>query len=719
MRFTSLFVIAMVTITLSGCGGRASQMAQLKRKMGAGNLPAKKAATKAEDTAKHQDNTNTENTAAKTGNSSEQVINAPNMNSMEAKNAKSAFETDDFIQFRRAMVNKLNERRGALTQYQKLSAVARAFGEYVRDKRQYPPRSIKGKSYLSWRVELLPYLGYPELYEKFDLESRYNSPRNSRLIDLMPPEYETTSEKGKTTLLAPIASFTAYRSNRPTLLLRLEDGISDTVGIIDVDESKATTWTIPTDLKLKKDGKEIFEHLGGKYDEHFIVFFGDGRLEKVSTTTSPKDFRAMLSYDQGDRYPANLLLPVEESDFASPENQIVEATSKTDPTTTNKPNDSKVNPSVPTAKNNATTSSNSQPKNQYSVRLKQLETEALLNGDQATAMELNFARILIEDDSVAFNNFKWCKALQRPAMSLRWQIGISLANTGTKTDPIKRTVARQITVQRPGTKTLEKKTGQIGLDSAIVLRKLVDEGLMGKIIQEHALIVEAENQAPRRGSDRDVDSRSKAGTSKSNDEELFDSRKQPELHYSGIEVAIGQSRSYHLQVARERGIDVLLLLEIELRKIRQKTMNTTTLYVIDVQRGKELMKSAALSNLKIEQDRENALKEDAVFTAMKKFDQYCRDNIALSSLPQNISRENVFKRLGTLIAKKDQDVLKLLVEGRLYFEKGLISNDDYKKYCQAIFKDTEAGMAIAIGAPKYRFDAIRPLLPRKLDLKFN
>ena len=103
---------------------------------------------------------------------------------------------------------------------------------------------------------------------------------------------------------------------------------------------------------------------------------------------------------------------------------------------------------------------------------------------------------------------------------------------------------------------------------------------------------------------------------------------------------------------------------------------------------------------------------------MKKLDKFARENLALSEFPQNIQRDNVLKRLATLIAKKENDVIKHLAEGRLYLKKGLILEEDYKKFCQEILKDSEAGLSMAIGAPKYRYDAIKPLLPKKLNLSF-
>ncbi len=46
--------------------------------------------------------------------------------------------------------------------------------------------NTKGQPMLSWRVELLPYLGYQELYEKFDPSEPWDSPRNLPFLELIP-----------------------------------------------------------------------------------------------------------------------------------------------------------------------------------------------------------------------------------------------------------------------------------------------------------------------------------------------------------------------------------------------------------------------------------------------------------------------------------------------------------------------------------------------------
>ena len=57
---------------------------------------------------------------------------------------------------------------------------------------------------LSWRVALLPYLGYRNLYEQFRHDEPWDSPHNRKLIAKMPPVYESQAglPEGKTTYVA-------------------------------------------------------------------------------------------------------------------------------------------------------------------------------------------------------------------------------------------------------------------------------------------------------------------------------------------------------------------------------------------------------------------------------------------------------------------------------------------------------------------------------------
>src|SRR5262249_17316052 len=60
----------------------------------------------------------------------------------------------------------------------------------------FPPPAITGpdgEPLLSWRVAVLPYLEYGDLYNQFHLNERWDSPHNIKLLDKMPAVYASSS----------------------------------------------------------------------------------------------------------------------------------------------------------------------------------------------------------------------------------------------------------------------------------------------------------------------------------------------------------------------------------------------------------------------------------------------------------------------------------------------------------------------------------------------
>ena len=57
--------------------------------------------------------------------------------------------------------------------------------------------STDGKPLLSWRVLLLPELGYTGLFSLFHLDEPWDSPHNRKLIPFMPREYRICEEIDK------------------------------------------------------------------------------------------------------------------------------------------------------------------------------------------------------------------------------------------------------------------------------------------------------------------------------------------------------------------------------------------------------------------------------------------------------------------------------------------------------------------------------------------
>ncbi len=70
--------------------------------------------------------------------------------------------------------------------------IAAALNAYRRLHRFYPTPTVydsSGKPLYSWRVLILPQLGFQSLYDRFQLDQAFDSPTNISLLSQMPPVY--------------------------------------------------------------------------------------------------------------------------------------------------------------------------------------------------------------------------------------------------------------------------------------------------------------------------------------------------------------------------------------------------------------------------------------------------------------------------------------------------------------------------------------------------
>ncbi len=81
---------------------------------------------------------------------------------------------------------------------QRMSDIGSALLAYHQTFSQFPvdnsvPQLIapNGLPYLSWRVHLLPFMGYGDLYKQFKLNEAWNSPTNFALLNQMPDAFRT------------------------------------------------------------------------------------------------------------------------------------------------------------------------------------------------------------------------------------------------------------------------------------------------------------------------------------------------------------------------------------------------------------------------------------------------------------------------------------------------------------------------------------------------
>jgi prepilin-type processing-associated H-X9-DG protein len=171
---------------------------------------------------------------------------------------------------------------------------------------------LKGKPLLSWRVALLPLLGYPELFARFKLDEAWDGPTNRKLIAEMPDIFKPvrgTVPEGHTFYQGfvgeeamfpprgpdnvPRAEFNGFHcvfiaARQPT---DVQDGTAKTFLV--VEAGKAVPWTNPGDLPY--DPKKPLPALGGLSGGDFNACFCDGSVRLVPRGIAEKTLRALIT----------------------------------------------------------------------------------------------------------------------------------------------------------------------------------------------------------------------------------------------------------------------------------------------------------------------------------------------------------------------------------------------------------------------------------------
>jgi hypothetical protein len=173
---------------------------------------------------------------------------------------------------------------------------------------------------LSWRVRILPFVGQQALYDKFDLESPWNSANNRALVAQMPEIYKTPFvplEEGTTIYLGVLgpapgegrdwqerATF-FHRGVRPRSNREIIDGTRYTIMVVEVDPTDAVVWTKPDDWEFQPESPR--RGLGAVRIAGFLALFADGSVGLVPGTVGDETLR--LLFQIGDQLPVEGYTP--------------------------------------------------------------------------------------------------------------------------------------------------------------------------------------------------------------------------------------------------------------------------------------------------------------------------------------------------------------------------------------------------------------------------
>jgi prepilin-type processing-associated H-X9-DG protein len=138
---------------------------------------------------------------------------------------------------------------------------------------------------------ILPYLDQKPLYDRFDLNSPWDSPQNRELLAKRPWVYESPdvkSDPGATFYQVFIGAGTAFESPQGTTLKDFPDGTDKTLLVVEAAEP--VPWTKPIDLPYMavaqlpplggvfKAGSRPFDVRGA---DGFHILFADGSVQFV------------------------------------------------------------------------------------------------------------------------------------------------------------------------------------------------------------------------------------------------------------------------------------------------------------------------------------------------------------------------------------------------------------------------------------------------------
>lgn len=174
--------------------------------------------------------------------------------------------------------------------------------------RNHPPGALPIENYsLSWRVHVLPYLGYTALYQQFRMQEPWDSPHNRQLIPLMPDVFrdeDAAADSFRTRIqvvLGPQGPFpdigeAPKRSD-------ITDGASNTLMVMLAPNSKSVPWTQPADYEVDLAIAD-FKELRTSEGVAFSTF--DGAVKRLAPDFDASILKALITSQGGEVIDPNL-----------------------------------------------------------------------------------------------------------------------------------------------------------------------------------------------------------------------------------------------------------------------------------------------------------------------------------------------------------------------------------------------------------------------------
>jgi Protein of unknown function (DUF1559) len=191
-----------------------------------------------------------------------------------------------------------------------IQQIAQALNNYRRSHGSYPTPTVvdsKGAPLYSWRVLILPELGFQSLYNQFQLDQTWDSPTNLHLLRQMPAVYvcpnNSSALANQETNFALITGVgTLFPTTGPIDPERMRDRQSETLLVVETSDG-TTKWTQPGDINIQsgvKFGKRPMIDIGGSYVDCVIAATVDGKAIALDLTTTNSTLNGMVTPNGGE-----------------------------------------------------------------------------------------------------------------------------------------------------------------------------------------------------------------------------------------------------------------------------------------------------------------------------------------------------------------------------------------------------------------------------------
>ncbi len=216
-------------------------------------------------------------------------------------------------------VRKLATRRDNARSYTNLRLVAKALNEYAAEFGTYPPPVVTDSAGLplySWRVLILPQLGYTNLYNQFQLDQAWDSPENLQLTNMIPEPYRIGNGagvlfNGETSVSLVVGPGTLFPAAGPLGPNVVTDDPSTTLLVTEAARV-INTWTSPGDCSFAaatKVGSAAGVDIGNSRPEFAIAISVDERMLAIPNSVSGSSLRSLITPQGNEPINANDFKP--------------------------------------------------------------------------------------------------------------------------------------------------------------------------------------------------------------------------------------------------------------------------------------------------------------------------------------------------------------------------------------------------------------------------